>query len=52
VEEEFIGAIRGEEAVRLTDFRSGLRYMQFTEAVSHSAQCGVVVELERAADTG
>jgi hypothetical protein len=45
VEEEFIGAIRGEEAVRLTDFRSGLRYMQFTEAVSHSALAGAAVEI-------
>ena len=34
VEAEFIGAIRGEETVRLTDFASGVRYMEFTEAVA------------------
>jgi predicted dehydrogenase len=37
VEAEFIGAIRGEEPVRRTDFASGLRYMEFTEAVLSSA---------------
>ncbi len=36
VEEEFIGAIRGEEPVRFTDFGTGLRYMEFTEAVAQS----------------
>lgn len=45
VEEEFIGAIRREEPVRLTDFATGLRYMEFTEAVSRSAHTGVVVHL-------
>ena len=38
VEEEFISAIRGREEVTLTDFRSGVRYMQFTEAVSRSIE--------------
>ncbi len=33
VEAEFIGAIRGEEPVRLTTFEEGLRYMEFTDAV-------------------
>ncbi|MFC2176924.1 Gfo/Idh/MocA family protein [Actinomycetota bacterium] len=33
VEEEFIGAIRGEEEVTLTDFLTGMKYMEFTEAV-------------------
>lgn len=37
VEAEFIGAIRGEESVRLTDFATGLKYMEFTEAVARSA---------------
>jgi predicted dehydrogenase len=45
VEEEFIGAIRGEEVVRFTDFAAGLRYMQFMEAVSRSAQSGVPIAL-------
>ena len=37
VEEEFIGAIRGEEPVKFTDFASGVRYMNFTQAVADSA---------------
>jgi len=36
VEEEFIGAIRGTESVRLTTFDDGVRYMEFTEAVARS----------------
>lgn len=38
VEEEFVGAIRGEEPVRLTDFATGFAYMEFTEAVWRSMQ--------------
>ncbi len=38
VEEEFIGAIRGQENVRLTSFQDGVRYMEFTEAVQRSSQ--------------
>ena len=38
VEEEFIGAIRGEEPVVFTDFSTGLKYMEFTEAVAMSAE--------------
>jgi predicted dehydrogenase len=38
VEAEFIGAIRGEEAVQRTTFTDGLKYMRFTEAVSRSIQ--------------
>ncbi|HEX5446371.1 MAG TPA: Gfo/Idh/MocA family oxidoreductase [Pirellulales bacterium] len=45
VEAEFIGAIRGERPVRFTDFASGVRYMEFTEAVARSAASGVAVEL-------
>lgn len=45
VEAEFIGAIRGEEPVRHTDFATGLKYMEFTEAVSLSAAKGIPVEL-------
>jgi predicted dehydrogenase len=37
VEEEFVGAIRGTEKVRLTTFEDGVRYMDFTEAVARSA---------------
>ncbi|MDZ4199027.1 MAG: hypothetical protein U1E27_07055, partial [Kiritimatiellia bacterium] len=36
VEEEFVGAIRGTEPVRLTTFAEGVRYMEFVEAVSRS----------------
>jgi predicted dehydrogenase len=37
VEAEFVGAIRGEEPVKRTDFATGLRDMEFTEAVARSA---------------
>jgi predicted dehydrogenase len=36
VEEEFIGAIRGEEQVRLTTFADGVKNMEFAEAVVQS----------------
>lgn len=45
VEEEFIGAIRGAEPVRLTTFEDGVRYMEFTEAVALSADSGRAVPL-------
>jgi predicted dehydrogenase len=45
VEREFVGAIRGEEPVRLTTFAEGVRYMEFTEAVAISARTGQRVEL-------
>jgi predicted dehydrogenase len=45
VEAEFIGAIRGQEKVRLTDFATGVKYMEFTEAVARSAQTGAPVTL-------
>lgn len=45
VEAEFIGAIRGEEPVRRTDFASGVAYMEFTEAVARSATEGRFVKL-------
>lgn len=45
VEAEFVGAIRGEEEIRLTDFATGVRYMEFTEAVSRSAASGESVAL-------
>ncbi|MEX2422878.1 MAG: Gfo/Idh/MocA family oxidoreductase [Acidimicrobiia bacterium] len=36
VEEEFVNAIRGLERVSLTDFGTGVKYMEFTEAVARS----------------
>jgi len=36
VEEEFINSIRGKEEVKLTTFESGVKYMEFTEAVNRS----------------
>lgn len=45
VEEEFIGAIRGEEPVRRTTFADGVRYMDFTEAVLQSAKEGRTIPL-------
>ena len=44
-EAEFIGAIRGEEPVARTDFASGVKYMEFTEAVARSATTGLPVDL-------
>ena len=45
VEEEFVGAIRGLETVKLTSFEDGVRYMEFTEAVTRSAQTGQKISL-------
>ena len=45
VEDEFIGAIRGTETIRLTDFTTGVKYMEFTEAVARSAESGQPVDL-------
>ncbi len=45
VEAEFVGAIRGHEEVRLTDFATGVRYMTFTDAVRASARTGKRVAL-------
>jgi predicted dehydrogenase len=45
VEAEFIGAIRGQEQVRLTDFPTGVRYMRFTDAVNEAAATGQRVSL-------
>jgi len=40
VEEEFVGAIRGEEPVRRTSFLDAVNYMDFTEAVHISSREG------------
>lgn len=45
VEAEFVDAIRGAGTVELTDFETGVAYMEFTEAVARSAQTGEVVDL-------
>jgi predicted dehydrogenase len=45
VEEEFIGAIRGTESVKLTTFQDGVRYMEFTEAVARSSMTGAAISL-------
>ena len=45
VEEEFIGAIRGDRTVHLTDFATGVKYMEFTEAVTRSAATNQPVNL-------
>ncbi len=46
VEEEFINAIRGEEAIKLTTFEDGVRYMAFTEAVTDSLRTGTAIALQ------
>ena len=45
VEEEFINAIRGVEPVTHTNFLDGVRYMEFTDAVTISMQSGERVTL-------
>ena len=40
VEEEFINAIRGIEKVTHNTFETGVKYMEFAEAVTRSAQTG------------
>lgn len=45
VEEEFISAIRGQEEITHTSFEDGVKYMEFTEAVTRSMQSGCAVAL-------
>ena len=45
VEEEFVNAIRGLERVTHTPFEVGIHYMEFTEAVTRSAQTGQAISL-------
>jgi predicted dehydrogenase len=45
VEEEFVGAMRGQEELCLTTFADGVKYMEFTEAVHRSAMTGQAVAL-------
>jgi predicted dehydrogenase len=43
VEEEFVNAVRGSEKVTRTTFEDGVRYMEFTDAVSRSAATGQTI---------
>lgn len=45
VEAEFVEAICEGKPIALTDFATGVNYMEFTEAVARSAQSGEAVEL-------
>ena len=45
VEADFVESIRDGTPVRLTDFATGVVYMEFTEAVARSARTGDAVEL-------
>jgi len=45
VEEEFVAAIRKQGGIRRTTFEQGVRYMEFTEAVTCSVQTGCTVKL-------
>jgi predicted dehydrogenase len=45
VEADFVDAIRSGSPIELTDFATGVLYMEFTEAVARSAQRGEAVEL-------
>ena len=45
VEEEFINAIRGTEAVSHTDFTTAVKYMEWTDAVTQSLRTGQSVAL-------
>lgn len=45
VEEEFVSVIRGQEQVTHTDFVTGVKYMDWTDAVTRSVREGVAVTL-------
>jgi predicted dehydrogenase len=45
VEEEFVNAIRGREKITRTGFEDGVRYMEFTDAVTRSAAEGQAVDV-------
>ena len=45
VEADFVDAIRGGDRPKLTDFATGVRYMEFTEAVERSARDSLPVQL-------
>ena len=45
VEEEFVNAINGKESISHTTFEDGVKYMEFTEAVSRSMASGKTIHL-------
>jgi predicted dehydrogenase len=45
VESDFVDSIRLGTPVQLTNFQTGVAYMEFTDAVAQSARTGVAVEL-------
>ena len=45
VEADFVASIRERAPVRLTDFETGVTYMEFTEAVALSAVSGQAIAL-------
>ena len=45
VEEEFVNAIRGKQPVTHTDFTTGVKYMEWTDAVARSTRTGTTVYL-------
>lgn len=45
VEEEFVNAVRGREPVTHTDFATGVKYMEWTDAVARSLRHEVAVQL-------
>ena len=45
VEEEFVNAVRGTETITHTDFATGLRYMEWTDAVTLSIRRGERIAL-------
>lgn len=51
VEEEFVSAIRGREAITHTSFEDGVKYMIFTEAVARSLDARRTVPLREVAAT-
>jgi predicted dehydrogenase len=45
VESDFVDSIRKQTPVRLTDFDTGVTYMEFTEAIARSALSGEAIDL-------
>ncbi len=45
VEADFVDAIRKGTPIQFTDFATGVKYMEFTEAVARSAESGAAIEL-------
>lgn len=50
VEADFIDAIRGRKTIEFTDFATGVRYMNFTQAVADSAARGEPVSVAAVRD--